>query len=292
MTRSAAVPLLALVVACGTERGGDTEGTTTTSATSDALDPSTGGSTTSGTTLDPTSVGGTLGQSTGDETGGAPVSVCDPQPANVFAAFAIDGDTKPFADPADLTHHCTVADIVQDLFLSIALVDCKLDPDDPLEMPVAHTIDAEVAPAGALDLAVGEEVVFAYVVDGPWWTNRAFALRRPSSELVLAGFTGSELPGEQYGPPLEFFAPLDIGLLQVCPIEPLISPSWCYQARREALRLEWSGHATIEVLDRSAATWPDQPYQVVVGQAEAHENVQCTDQSPRWIRLMLLRAGS
>lgn len=295
MTRRVAAPLLVLALAlgCATEQGGTTEGAATTSGTSDASstgESTTTGGTTGGTTLDPTSGGGTLGASTGDSTGDVPLSVCDPQPADVFAAFTVDGDASPAPDPVALTHHCTVADIDQGLFLSIALAGCKLDPDDPLEMPVSHTLDAEVAPADALDLAIGEAVVFTYVVDGPWWSNRAVTIRRPSDELVVAGFIGSELPGETFGPPLDVFAPLQIGILHVCETEPF--PGFCHLVRREALRLEWSGHATLEVIDRSAATWPDQPYQVVVSEARAREEVTCSDQSQRWVRMMLIRVGA
>lgn len=226
-------------------------------------------------------------------TGGPPESVCDPQPEVVRADFIVDDDAAPDFEGILYKHHCTVAKLDQGLFLTIELADCKADPGDPLEQPVAHTIAAEIFPQDPIDLAVGDPVVFSYAVVSPWWSDRAFTLRRPSDELVLAGLKGEGLPG---GP--GFFAPLALEMFSDCPTEPLVEPDSgcdfiacqpCYLPQRATMRFAWAGGATIEVIDRSAQTWPDEPYWLVAGDLEFRDDINCSDTPGSWARLMLLR---
>lgn len=300
------IPLLFALAACP-PKSGDTTATlgsssdtggepTGTTAMVTGTGTNTTGTPTTGGTLG-TSTSGTSGTTGGTTTGG-PASVCDPQPADVAAHFTIDGDDSPF-DPIQYTDHCTVADITEGDTLMITLSGCKADPGDPIEEPVMHTIEATISPSAPVDLAVGEEVVFTYFVDGPWWFNKAFTLRRPSDELVLAGLRTSEMPGQTYGPPSGFFAPLSLSLHQICDPEPIvdedpgsgfITDADCYQVRREQVRFGWADGATVELIDRSAQQWPDQPYWVVVGAAEYHVDLgQCSDLAPRSVRVTILR---
>ena len=259
------------------------------------VEPSTSG------TLDPST---TAELSTSSTTGTMPESICDPQPEPVLANFAVDGDNDGGVEDLDYRDHCTVSSVVQGAALTIKLSDCKADPNDPEEQPSSHTIDVELSPGGPIDLVVGEEVWLHYVVNLSWWYNHAFTLRRPSQELVVAGLrTSAMLPGQQGGPPVDFLDPLRLSLIEVCPFEPiepidnsetacsfLHCDGPCYQERRDSVRFEWSGGASVDVIDRSAQVWPDQPYWAVVSAARHFKDTGvCTDQRSRLLHVMILR---
>jgi hypothetical protein len=225
--------------------------------------------------------------------------VCEPQPDDVLAHFLIDGTDFPPA-PLDFTERCTVDSITPNESLVIILSGCKVDPDDPIEEPVMHELEVTASPNVPLDLAVGEPVDLSYFAEGPWWVNRAFALRRPTDVLVLAGLAVSEVPGEPDGPPLDFYAPLTITIETVCepePIPPMEEPESgfivgepCAQIRRERLRFAWQDGAELELIDRSTSLWPDAPYRVIVGAAEKLLDLgNCTDLPPRFVRALILR---
>ncbi len=271
---------------------------TSTAVTTGAL---TGETSTTGSTTGPATTGGPTTEAFGttEATTGSPPpkSVCDPQPEDVFANFVIDGEVGWSA--LEYTHHCVVTALSQDVYLLIELSDCKSDPDDAMEDPVTHIVEAEMGPSAPIDLEVGEEVALAHLVVNSWFRNQAFTIRRPSSEIVLAGLMGPDLAGMSEGPPAEFFTPFTMSSLEVCPYEPLppmeetnfITDGHCYQRRRDALRMTWSGGATVDVIDRSSEQWPDRPYLVTVFAAEYYMDLgQCSDVTDRWFQLMILRS--
>lgn len=284
--------------------GGTTTGSgeSTGSTGSGTAATSSAGPVTSSSGTSTTGTGSTGAETTGDSsttgaTTGGPESVCDPQPESVLARFVIDDDGW---EPLEFVHHCTVAGVTQGASLVVELSGCKADPGDMNEEPVAHTLTAEVMPAVPLALAVGDEVVLSVLVELVWWRNRFFTLRRPSSELVLAGLDGPVLPGDPSAAPIDYYEPFRFDDVEVCAPEPVPPPEPsgfimmepCYRLRREALRVEWSGGATVELIDRSAQEWPDQPYWAIVERAEYHDDDgfdACADQPGGWFRLMFFR---
>lgn len=122
-------------------------------------------------------------------------------------------------------------------------------------------------------------------------------MRRPDDELVLAGIRGDGLPGDPYGPPADYFAPLSLAMLATCPTDPppeidsgcSFICGDCYRLRRGSMRLAWQDGATVDLIDRSTQFWPGEPYLVLAGAVEFHDEITCTDTPDRWARVMLLR---
>lgn len=268
---------------------------TPTSSTTAPTSGTTGGSMSGGGT----SEGGSTGGSSGGTTGGDPESVCDPQPEPVTAEFIVDGETFPQSGGFD--QRCTVDGIGESQQVFVALSGCKTDLNDPGEPAIEHSLEFEVSPGGPIDLTIGESVRLTYFVDAPWWSNEFVALRRETGALVVAGLIGANLPGGPDGPAAEFFAPLQLSRVEVCPPETVdndtecggficdpVCGEGCTLNQREALRVTWDD-TSVDIIDRSAQQWPDQPYWAVVATAVNHVEICCTDTPDRWHRWMFVR---
>lgn len=287
-------PVLALF-ACAPEPAGTSEGTSETSSSgasaSSSADTSGAQSTTvaastgtssSGATTSTTAVGATT-TTGGDATTGEPA--CEPPPEDITLNVDFDEDLVNFQD-ITLTQHCAVGLVDA---LTVQLVDCDQEP-------TTHTLAIDAAPViGELDLEPGEPVIFDLVIVAPWWWEFQFALRRESSELVLAGLRASSVPIWGGLPSLSPFA---VSERQECP-DPEIyeddtdcsfvcGPQYDWQSARAVIEFTRDGQ-TQEQIDHSAGAWPDSPYGLLVRTAEYRFDVQVSDTPSRWFEFLIYR---
>lgn len=258
----------------------------------DTLDPTLGTvtlTTTEGMSVSSTSVSGTGADdtsSTGDDstTGDLPQSACDPQPDDIETAVLVDGIIGWEHAPTSLTTTCVltwIGPVGTALHLGLACEDGS------------HSLD--VSNVGDSALALGDVVELGVWIDVPWWANVYVVVRR-DGEVMLAAMSAEALPGEagNDGPPAEFFAPLQVELLDdVCPIEPTIPEPCdficsdpCTVDRRAALAF-LDGDAAEVVYDRRAGRLGATA--IEVGSAMEHVEVSCVDTADAWFGFVAIR---
>jgi hypothetical protein len=244
--------------------------------------------TTEGMSVSSTSVSGTSADdtgSTGDDstTGDRPDSACDPQPDDIETAVLVDGILGWEHAPTSLTTTCVITwigPVGTALHLGLACADGS------------HTLD--VSNVGDSALALGDVVELGVWIDVPWWADVYVVVRR-DGEVMLAAMSAEALPGDgNDGPSAEFFAPLQVELLDdVCPIEPsvpepcnFICSDPCTVDRRAALAFLEGDEAEV-VYDRRAGRLGTTA--IEVGSAMEHVEVSCADTAGAWFGFVAIR---
>jgi hypothetical protein len=258
-----------------------------TDVTGDLPDPtlvtlttSVGGSISS-TSVSSTSVGDDTSSSsdtsetdTDSTTGDLPHSVCDPQPEDIETAVIFDSMIGWEHEPTDLQTSCIVTwvgPLGTALHIGLACEDG------------GHSLD--VSDVGPTTLEAGDHVDLSVYIDVPWWANVYVAIHR-DGELMLAATDADSLPGDSdNGSDPDFFAPMQLALLDdVCDIEPIVDEPCqgficeepCTVDRRQAIAF-LDQHGAEVVYDRGAGQLG--PFAIEVGEAIEHVEVECVDTS-------------
>lgn len=236
----------------------------------------------SGTSADDT---GSTGSTTGDDstTGDLPQSACDPQPDDIETAVLVDGIIGWEHAPTSLTTTCVITwigPVGTALHLGLACADGS------------HSLDVSNVGDSALEL--GDVVELGVWIDVPWWADVYVVVRR-DGEVMLAAMSAETLPGGgNDGPSAEFFAPLQVELLDdVCPIEPSVPEPCnflcsdpCTVDRRAALAFLEGDEAEV-VYDRRAGRLGTTA--IEVGSAMEHVEVTCADTAGAWFGFVAIR---
>jgi hypothetical protein len=241
----------------------------------------------SSTSVSSTSVGDDTSSSgdTSDDTttGELPTSVCDPQPEDIETAVIFDSKIGWEHEQTDLVTDCIVTwvgPIGTALHIGLAC-------DDG-----GHSLD--VSDVGPTAISPGDHVELAVYIDVPWWANVYVTIRR-DGEVMLAAMDADSLPGEGVnGSDPDFFAPLQLALLDdVCEVEPIVEEPCdfvcadpCTVDRRQAIAfLDGSGAEV--VYDRNAGQLGETT--IEVGEAIEHVEVDCVDMASAKYSFVALR---
>ncbi|MFH1434470.1 MAG: hypothetical protein ABIJ56_02020 [Pseudomonadota bacterium] len=204
---------------------------------------------------------------------------CPPR-GEVSARFIIDGETWPMEE-FDFELRCRIESVTGEeeghTIITLACFSSAGTEEN-------HTIDIAANPPAYLYMWEGEDVIFSYNVNQPWWVNRWFTLRYAWGQLALAGVDATRLA--PWGVELEeWYNPLSIMRVEgLCPL----SPGDCGMAERTALDVRFGGAAS-RVFDGSTGfVGFMESFQIIVDKAVVQRELWCDDFPDQWFSALFV----
>lgn len=204
---------------------------------------------------------------------------CPPR-YEVSVNFTIDGDPWPMEE-FDLELRCRIESVTgEEEGHTIITLACFSSAGTE----EIHTIDISTNPPAYLYMWEGEDVIFRYNVNQPWWVNRWFTLRYEWGQLALAGVDASRLTPWGIDPDA-WYEPLSIRKAEgLCPV----IPNDCGEFERLALDVTFGG-ASSRIFDSgSGFVGFMESFQIIVAKATVAREMWCDDVPEQWFSALFI----